>query len=137
MDGGAYPEIHIKQFPLEMGRIASLGNQQEKALALQTDQMTGSIKYEVVLHGQGGSEGKKKIIHSKLRDMQEQDTIHGIGLRPDEESVDAATEKTRSALLGIVEKRMDNNNPHKKLEAGSREPVSFEGLSLIYMFRLM
>ena len=65
--------------------------------------------------------------------MQEQDTIHGLPLRPDEESVDAITEKTRSALLGIVEKRMDNNNPHKKLEAGSREPVSWRALSLSHV----
>jgi len=44
-DGGAYPECHVAQFPLEMGRAnkTTAGN----TLALQVDQ-DGNVKYDAI-----------------------------------------------------------------------------------------
>ena len=42
-DGGAFPEIHIAQYPLGMGMKKSSSN----ALAVQLD-ATGKIKYDVI-----------------------------------------------------------------------------------------
>lgn len=48
-DGGAYPEIHVAQFPLGMGQQKS--GTTSNALAKQVD-ATGKIKYDVIArHG--------------------------------------------------------------------------------------
>jgi len=50
-DGGAFPEIPLAQYPLDMGRKASTTS---NALALQVD-AEGRVKYDVVAR-QGHSE---------------------------------------------------------------------------------
>lgn len=52
-DGGAFPEIHVAQYPLEMGRKKKTSN----ALALQVD-AEGKIKYDAIAR-QG--QGKDKV----------------------------------------------------------------------------
>lgn len=52
-DGGAFPEIHVAQFPLEMGRKKKTSN----ALAVQVD-AEGKIKYDAIAR-QG--QGKDKV----------------------------------------------------------------------------
>lgn len=52
-DGGAFPEIHVAQFPLEMGRKRKTSN----ALAVQVD-AEGKIKYDAIAR-QG--QGKDKV----------------------------------------------------------------------------
>lgn len=54
-DGGAFPEIHVAQYPLEMGRKKKTSN----ALALQVD-AEGKIKYDAIAR-QG--QGKDKVKH--------------------------------------------------------------------------
>ena len=62
--GGAYPECHIVQYPLGMGRkdVSKVGHQH--ALALQTDK-DGNIQYDMVLRK--GS----KVVHSSLAETRE------------------------------------------------------------------
>lgn len=52
-DGGAFPEIHMAQYPLEMGRKKKTSN----ALAVQVD-AEGKIKYDAIAR-QG--QGKDKV----------------------------------------------------------------------------
>lgn len=48
-DGGAFPEIHVAQFPLGLGQQKS--GAASNALAMQVD-ATGKIKYDVIArHG--------------------------------------------------------------------------------------
>ena len=42
-DGGAFPEIHVAQYPLDMGRKKKMS----KALAIQVD-AEGKIKYDAI-----------------------------------------------------------------------------------------
>lgn len=51
-DGGAFPEIHVAQFPLEMGRKKMTCN----SLAVQVD-AEGKIKYDAIAR-QGQSKDK-------------------------------------------------------------------------------
>lgn len=51
-DGGAFPEIHVAQFPLEMGRKKVTCN----SLAVQVD-AEGKIKYDAIAR-QGQSKDK-------------------------------------------------------------------------------
>jgi hypothetical protein len=45
-DGGAFPEIHVAQYPLDMGRKDAGST---KTVALQMD-AEGNIKYDAILH---------------------------------------------------------------------------------------
>lgn len=54
-DGGAFPEIHVAQFPLEMGRQKKTSN----ALAVQVD-AEGKIKYDAIAK-QGQNKDKVKL----------------------------------------------------------------------------
>src|SRR5262249_15634375 len=60
-DGGAFPEIHTAQFPMDMGRAPGKGS---NALPVQLD-ADGNIKYDMILR-QGGN--KDRLIHSRLKD---------------------------------------------------------------------
>lgn len=51
-DGGAFPEIHVAQYPLDMGRKKKMSN----ALAIQVDP-EGKIKYDAIAR-QGQSKDK-------------------------------------------------------------------------------
>lgn len=51
-DGGAFPEIHVAQYPLDMGRKKKTSN----ALAVQVD-AEGKIKYDAIAR-QGQSKDK-------------------------------------------------------------------------------
>uniref|UniRef100_A0A3B5AN31 SNW domain-containing protein 1 n=1 Tax=Stegastes partitus TaxID=144197 RepID=A0A3B5AN31_9TELE len=92
-DGGAFPEIHVAQFPLEMGRKKKTSN----ALAVQVD-AEGKIKYDAIAR-QG--QGKDKVIFSKYTDLLPKEVLNEDTpelQKPDEEAVRELTEKTRAAL---------------------------------------
>lgn len=60
-DGGAFPEIHVPQFPLDMGRQRNESN----ALVMKTDQ-EGKIRYDELVR-QGHS--KDRVIYSRFTDL--------------------------------------------------------------------
>ncbi|KRX66867.1 SNW domain-containing protein 1, partial [Trichinella sp. T9] len=102
-DGGAFPEIHIAQFPNGLGRSnKKQGNSNQ--LALQLDS-TGKVRYDaIVRHGHSND----KIIYHKLSDLKGQlidesdDSFH----RPKEEDLKEVTEKTRAALEKITQTKI-------------------------------
>ncbi|KAK2107835.1 SNW domain-containing protein 1 [Saguinus oedipus] len=82
-DGGAFPEIHVAQYPLDMGRKKKMSN----ALAIQVD-----------------SEGKIKYDACSTRTVKRQDDPDLQ--RPDEEAIKEITEKTRVALEKSVSQKV-------------------------------
>ncbi|BHF65555.1 hypothetical protein SprV_0200856800 [Sparganum proliferum] len=60
-DGGAFPEIHMPQYPLGMGRQKTSSN----ALVMKTDK-DGNVRYDELIR-QGHS--RDRIIHSKFTDL--------------------------------------------------------------------
>uniref|UniRef100_A0A8C8M6V3 SNW domain-containing protein 1 n=1 Tax=Oncorhynchus tshawytscha TaxID=74940 RepID=A0A8C8M6V3_ONCTS len=100
-DGGAFPEIHVAQFPLEMGRKKKTSN----ALAVQVD-AEGKIKYDAIAR-QG--QGKDKVIFSKYTDLLPKEVLNDDApelQKPDEEAVKELTEKTRDALMKQVSQKI-------------------------------
>ena len=63
-DGGAFPEIHIAQYPLDMGR--SEGSGDTKVVAVATDE-NGIPDYQKNLLAQGRS--KSLVLHSKISEL--------------------------------------------------------------------
>lgn len=100
-DGGAFPEIPVAQYPLDMGRKGGRTTK-TKALALQVD-AEGKIKYDAIAK-QG--HGTNRIVHASFKDLiplRQRADIGEISLeRPSEEEVAAATEKTRAAFEKLV-----------------------------------
>ncbi|KAM8807953.1 SNW domain-containing protein 1 [Eudromia elegans] len=100
-DGGAFPEIHVAQYPLDMGKKKKMSN----ALAVQVD-AEGKIKYDAIAR-QGQS--KDKIIYSKYTDLVPKEVMNVDDpelQRPDEEAIREITEKTRAALEKSVSQKV-------------------------------
>jgi SNW domain-containing protein 1 len=101
-DGGAFPEIHVAQFPLGMGKSKS-GPQNQGTLALQTDE-TGQVRYDVVLHqeSQQGTSGGK-VVYAKHSDLAPMDVPNEGFAKPSDEELQETTDKTKEALSKIVD----------------------------------
>lgn len=101
-DGGAFPEIHVAQYPLEMGQK---GKETSNALAVQLD-AEGKIKYDLIAR-QGHS--KDKIVYSKLSDLLPSEIANENDptlVRPSEEELEENTERTRKALEKITQSKI-------------------------------
>lgn len=98
-DGGAFPEVPVAQYPLDMGRKSSSTS---NALAVQVD-AEGNVKYDAIAR-QGHND--KRIVHASFKDLiplRQRADVGEISLdRPSEEEVAAQTEKTKEALAKLV-----------------------------------
>lgn len=102
-DGGAFPEIHVAQYPLNMGLKGKEST--SNALAVQLDS-EGKVKYDVLAR-QGHS--KDKIVYSKLSDLLPVEVVaeNDPSLeKPSQEEVDDITERTRMALQKITNSKI-------------------------------
>ena len=63
-DGGAFPEIHITQYPLDMGRSSLAGDTRVVSVAVDEN---GAADFQRNLLNQGHS--KSLIIHSKISSL--------------------------------------------------------------------
>lgn len=120
-DGGAFPEIPVAQYPLDMGRKdATTSN----ALAVQVDG-EGKVKYDAIAR-QGHSQGR--IIHTSFKDLiplrQRADAGEIDLSRPDKELVAATTEKTKNALAVLVSGAVAAQKP-KNINVGQRNDPTF------------
>jgi len=102
-DGGAFPEILIVQYPLNMGKD---NGGEGKTVSIQLDSQ-GRIKYDAILN----PNGDRKNIHARHEDMQvklyEEETLR----RPDPETELEVAEKTKKALESIVGTRLAAAQP--------------------------
>ncbi|KAF7507306.1 mRNA splicing protein [Endocarpon pusillum] len=120
-DGGAFPEIPVAQYPLDMGRkgTASTSN----ALAVQVD-AEGKVKYDAIAR-QG--HGENRIIHSSFKDLiplRQRADMGDLSLeRPSQEEVAAATEKTRAALEKLVSGAVAAQKPKNVKGLNRAEPT--------------
>merc|ERR1711939_528697 len=121
-DGGAFPEIPVAQYPLDMGRkgTASTSN----ALAIQVD-AEGKVKYDAIAR-QGHNENR--IIHSSFKDLiplRQRADAGDLSLdRPSQEEVEATAEKTKLALERLVSGAVAAQKP-KNVNVGSRKDPTF------------
>ncbi|RWS01347.1 SNW domain-containing protein 1-like protein [Dinothrombium tinctorium] len=110
-DGGAYPEIHVVQYPLNMGLKSA---KESNALPLQLS-ADGKIKYDaIVKQGQ-----KDKVIYHKLSDLLPSETLNEDDpelQKPDEEEVGKTTEETRAALEALTKTKISAALPVRHAE---------------------
>ena len=130
-DGGAFPEISIAQYPLEMGKKKSVSLQMEwtnvktgsNALQLQVDGQ-GNIQYDAIVR-QGHD--SNRIIHTSLKDLvpiRQRADVGEINLdRPSEEEVLSTAERTRQALEKIAMGQIASQQPKNVRKATKNEPT--------------
>lgn len=120
-DGGAFPEVTVAQYPLNMGRKSTASS---NALALQVD-AEGKIKYDAIAR-QGHND--KRIVHtsfSSLIPMRQRADVGQISLeRPSEEEIAAQTEKTKKALETLVSGAVAAQKP-KNVKGISRSDPTY------------
>lgn len=114
-DGGAYPEIHIAQYPLDMGRKSAAGSTSIIPLTMETD---GRIKFEAVL-----GQSDKKVVYASARDLIERDPTDEDLARPGDDVEQETTERTRDALSKLISKKISGALPAKP--AQQQEPPTY------------
>ena len=121
-DGGAFPEIPMAQYPLDMGRknVQSSSN----ALALQVDH-EGKVKYDALAR-RGHSE--TRIVHASFKDLiplrQRADAGEINLAKPSDEEVEATKQRTQLALKGLVDGTLAAQKP-KNVKGTSRPEPTF------------
>ncbi|KAI9676404.1 MAG: mRNA splicing protein [Caeruleum heppii] len=119
-DGGAFPEIPVAQYPLDMGRKPTSSS---NALAVQVDAV-GKVKYDAIAR-QGHND--KRIVHASFKDLiplRQRADVGDISLdRPSEEEVAAATERTKNALAVLVSGAVAAQKPQNVRGLNRAEPT--------------
>ncbi|KAH8272685.1 puff-specific protein Bx42 [Drosophila bipectinata] len=108
-DGGAFPEIHVAQYPLGLGAPGNVGKK-SNALAVRLDDK-GKVKYDAIAR-QG--HGKDKIVYSSISQLLPAEVLAEDAdelLRPDEETVAETTEETRLALEKLTNQKITSALP--------------------------
>lgn len=120
-DGGAFPEIPVAQYPLDMGRKSQSSS---TALAVQVD-AEGKVKYDSIAR-QGHND--KRIVHASFKDLiplRQRADAGDINLdRPSEEEVAASTQRTKDALAKLVSGAVAAQKP-KNMNVGSRKEPTY------------
>jgi SNW domain-containing protein 1 len=118
-DGGAYPEIHIAQYPLDMGRKGK-AKSSEGTLALKVDS-EGKLDYDAIAK-QGHEPGR--VVQTSYNDLiplrQRADGGDVSLSRPSEEKVKETTDRTKAAIDKILTGKIESSKP-RAIAKGSQE----------------
>ncbi|KAG6515742.1 SNW/SKI-interacting protein A-like [Zingiber officinale] len=105
-DGGAFPEIHVAQYPLGMGRKDQKPG--SKILALTVDSQ-GKVAFDAVVKQ---NENSSKIVYSQHKDLVPKVGLENENDADDEEKdIEETTQRTKEALEKIVNVRLSAAQP--------------------------
>lgn len=111
-DGGAYPEIHLAQFPLNMGKKGGSGsstlgsNSSNNTLALQVRGEDGKVGYDAVVTQHHRNKTK---VYTKFSDIVEKDA-KALDLPSKDEEIETAN-RTKDALQLLVQGKIAASLP--------------------------
>ncbi|CAF0749411.1 unnamed protein product [Adineta ricciae] len=110
-DGGAFPEIHMAQYPLNMGFTK---NQTSNAIQLQVD-ASGKPQFDAIV--KQNVKGNK-IVYSSFVDLLPKEVREDDPSlqKPSEEEIKEKTEKTRQALEALVASKVSSALPVQHAE---------------------
>ncbi|XP_057759641.1 SNW/SKI-interacting protein A-like [Arachis stenosperma] len=110
-DGGAFPEIHVAQYPLDMGRNKS-SKPGSKILPVTVD-AHGNVAYDAIVKQ---NENAKKIVYTQQKDLipkiLKNDEDSDMEDDEDEQNeIEETTQETKAALEKIVNVRLSAAQP--------------------------
>ncbi|KAL4145975.1 hypothetical protein PRNP1_011848 [Phytophthora ramorum] len=109
-DGGAYPELHVAQFPLGMGKKGGKGAHSKNGgtLALQVRGDDGKVSYDAIVTQQHRDKTK---VYTKFSDIVEKDgDASALALPSKDEEVETAN-RTKDALQALVQGKVASALP--------------------------
>jgi len=119
--GGAFPEIHIAQYP---GGMNKRNTGTSNALAIQVD-AEGKVKYDAIAR-QGHAENR--IVQASFKDLiplrQRADAGEISLARPSQDEVQETTEKTKAALAALVGSAVSAQKP-KNLDTNNKREATY------------
>lgn len=107
-DGGAFPEIHVAQYPLGMGRKNETPS--SKILPLTVDSQ-GKVVFDAVVKQ---NENASKIVYSQHKDLVPKVILEEVSDEESEEfqkEIEETTQRTKAALEKIVNVRLSAAQP--------------------------
>ena len=106
-DGGAFPEIHVAQYPLGMGRRDEKGG--SKILPLTVDAQ-GKVRFDAVVKQ---NENASKIVYSQHKDIVPKIVVGDDRIDADEmeKEIEETAQRTKAALEKIVNARLSAAQP--------------------------
>jgi SNW domain-containing protein 1 len=109
-DGGAFPEIHVAQYPLDMGRDRS-SKPGSKILPVTVD-AHGNVAYDAIVKQ---NENAKKIVYSQHKDLipkvLKNDSDETEADEEIQKEIEETTQETKAALEKIVNVRLSAAQP--------------------------
>jgi SNW domain-containing protein 1 len=90
-DGGAFPEIHVVQYPLDMGKPGAVSS----AIVAVTVGESGLVKFDAIVK-QGSN--RNRIVQSSLDDIKAKEADKDMLALPQDKEEQETAEKTRLAL---------------------------------------
>ncbi|WBW75562.1 Prp19 complex subunit Prp45 [Schizosaccharomyces osmophilus] len=121
-DGGAYPEINVAQYPLDMGKKRT-NTAPGNSLALQVNS-SGGVDYGAIAR-QGHEHGE--LVQSSFQDLIPLRARIGVGEisveKPPEEQKQLVANKTKAALEKIVTGKISQSQPKSALVQKPDDPV--------------
>ena len=103
-DGGAFPEIHVVQYPHDMGKP---GAKSSSIVAVTVD-LAGQVKFDAIVK-QGAN--RNKIVQSSLSDIKQKDGEKDMLALPQEKEEMETAEKTRAALELLLNGKIKSSLP--------------------------
>ncbi|CAH8354719.1 unnamed protein product [Eruca vesicaria subsp. sativa] len=128
-DGGAFPEIHVAQYPLGMGKNKS-SKPGSKTLPVTVD-AEGNVVFDAIVRQ---NENSKKIVYSQHKDIIPKvlkNERGGDGVVDEEEElqkqIQATTEETKAAMEKIVNVRLSAAQPtNVPRQSGDSEFIKYK-----------
>jgi len=118
-DGGAYPEIHVAQYPLGMGRKDKdgAGGKGSKAVALRVG-ADGKVDFGAIV-----KQGKNRdmVVYSRYEDMIQKDQVDFE--RPTDEDQQKTVDKTKLAIEALLNGAVDRRRPSQAVQRPNRDPT--------------
>ncbi|KAG6611991.1 puff-specific protein bx42 [Phytophthora cinnamomi] len=110
-DGGAFPELHVAQFPLGMGKKGSNGSSSKNSsgtLALQVRGDDGHVSYDAIVTQQHRDKSK---VYTRFSDVVEKDADAAALALPGRDEEEETASRTREALQALVQGKVASSLP--------------------------
>ena len=104
-DGGAFPEIQLVQFPLNMGKP---GVKSSAVVTVDVDK-NGEIKYDAIVK-QGAN--RDKIVHTSMESLKEGSGNEDVKEMPTEDEETETAERTQKALEALLDGKIAKAKPN-------------------------
>lgn len=120
-DGGAFPEIHVAQFPLDMGRKGRAGSMGKEIVPLMADG-AGNMRFDAIVQ-QGHPSGT--LVHSRPQDAMGRGFSQDQLARPSEEQISETADRTRKALAAKLDNKIKAGTPTHVASAGQTSFIRY------------